>query len=57
MTELLEKVRDMAIADEKSKVHLCVFLEIIELHACGWKLPDDVQRYYEDALGEVMSTI
>ena len=57
MSELMEKVRDMAISDENSKVKKCILLEIIEQHASSWNLPESVEGYYSNTLAELMTSI
>ena len=57
MSELMGKVRDMAISDENSKVKKCILLEIIEQHASSWNLPESVEGYYSNTLAELMTSI
>ena len=57
MSELMDKVREVAISEEKSKVQKCILLEIIEQHASGWNLPESVIEYYSNTLAELMSSI
>lgn len=56
MSLMMDKIRDMAIKDTKSKVHSCIYLELLELYASCWKQSESSERYYSDTLAELMAT-
>ena len=57
MSELMDKIRDMAISDGNNKIKKCILLEIIERHASGWNLPQSIENYYAQTLAELDASV
>eukprot|EP00794_Sanderia_malayensis_P020105 gene20105-22076_t len=55
MKELLTFIRDAAIK-ETQKLRKCIFLEVIELKAQNWTLPQEIRAFYSDIMAEIMAS-
>ncbi|XP_031573026.1 CBP80/20-dependent translation initiation factor-like [Actinia tenebrosa] len=55
MEFLMCKIRDSIISEQSNPETRCMLIELLELHASNWILNQDVQRFYCDAMADILA--
>ena len=56
MEELICKVRDSILSVKSTSETRCLLTELLELQASSWSLNPGVERFYSDAMADILAS-
>jgi hypothetical protein len=56
MEVLMCKIRDSIVSEKSTSETRCLLIEVLELQAADWNMNEDIQRFYCDAMADILAT-